>query len=57
MYMAWLCYPNSYFDDDEDDNEPEIKFEQPDDWKYEKIIPIQFSPLHSWSDKDKGLYK
>lgn len=54
MYMAYLCYPHSY---DEDDNEPEIKFEQPDDWKYEKILPIQFNVLHQWSDKDKGLYK
>lgn len=55
--MAYLCYPNQPWDDDEDENEPVIKFEEPNRWMYEKVIPIQFSVLHSWSDKDKGLYK
>lgn len=54
--MAWLCYPQLHFGDDLD-QEPEIKFEQPEQWMYEKIIPIQFSVLHRWTDKDKGLYK
>jgi hypothetical protein len=53
-YSAWLCYPHTY---DLDDNEPEIKFSEPDSYKYSKIIPIQFSVLHQWTDKDKGLYK
>jgi hypothetical protein len=53
-YSAWLCYPHTY---DLDDNEPEIKFSEPDIYKYSKIIPIQFSVLHQWTDKDKGLYK
>lgn len=56
-YMAYLCYPHPYDDDDEDDNEPVIKFEEPEEWRYEKVIPIQFSVLHYWTDKDKGLYK
>ena len=55
MYMAWLCYPHAY--DDEYEVEPEIKFEEPERWKCDKIIPIQFSVLHQWSDKDKELYK
>lgn len=54
-YMAYLCYHHSY--DDDEELEPVIKFEEPADWKYEKIIPIQFSVLHHWTDKDKGLYK
>lgn len=54
-YMAYLCYPHPY--DDEDDIEPVIKFEEPEEWKYKKIIAIQFSVLHYWTDKDKGLYK
>jgi hypothetical protein len=54
MYMAWLCYPHTY---DLESDKPEIKFEQPESWKYSKIIPIQFSVLHTWTDKDKGLYK
>lgn len=56
-YIAYLCYPFSYDEEDEDDNEPVIKFEEPEGWMYEKIIPIQFSVLHRWGDKDKGLYK
>jgi hypothetical protein len=53
MYMAWLCYPHTY---DLDDNEPEIKFSEPESWMYDKILPIQFNILHRWSDKDKKLY-
>ena len=57
-YMAYLCYPQSY--DDEDDNEPEIKFEEPEQWMYETVIPIQFDVLHRWDDhkrpKGKRLY-
>lgn len=56
-YMAYLCYPTQPWDEDDKDNEPVIKFEEPDRWKYEKIIPIQFSVLHSWTNKDKELYK
>lgn len=52
MYMAWLCYPHAY---DEDCVEPKIVFKEPESWKYAKIIPIQFSVLHQWSDKDKAL--
>jgi hypothetical protein len=49
--------PQQAWGDDLEDNEPEIKFEEPNRWMYEKVIPIQFSVLHSWSDKDKGLCK
>jgi hypothetical protein len=56
-YIAYLCYPQQAWGDDLEDNEPEIKFEEPNRWMYEKVIPIQFSVLHSWSDKDKGLCK
>ena len=54
MYMAWLCYTHAY---DEDCAETKIEFQEPERWRYSKIIPIQFSVLHPWSDKDKGLYK
>ena len=56
MYMAWLCYPHSY-DSDDQEIEPKIEFEDPSDWKYEKVIPIQFTVLHQWSRKDKAPYK
>jgi hypothetical protein len=54
-YMAYLCYPHSY--DDEDDNESVIKFEEPEQWKYETVIPIQFDVLHRWDDhkRPKGM--
>jgi hypothetical protein len=55
-YMAYLCYPRLQMGDSIEDNEPEIKFEQPAAWKYEKILPIQFSVLHQWTDKDTRLY-
>lgn len=52
-YLAYLCYPNSY-----DDDEPVvIQFVEPESWKYANVVPIQFSVLHSWTDKDKELYK
>ena len=54
MYSAWLFYPHTY---DLEDNEPEIKFSEPNSWMYAKIIQIQFSILHQWTDKDKELYK
>ena len=53
-YMAYLCYPQPLMGDDLENNEPEIKFEKPEEWRYEKIIPIQFSVLHGWTEKDKG---
>lgn len=56
-YIAYLCYSRPYDDEDEEDREPEIKFEEPSSWKYEKVVPIQFSILHSWNNKDKELYK
>jgi hypothetical protein len=56
-YMAYLCYPRLQMEDSIEDNEPEIKFEQPAEWKYEKVLPIQFSILHGWTYKDKELYK
>lgn len=58
-YFAYLCYPHDNCNSDEEivDSNPEIKFEEPLEWKYEKILPIQFSILHSWSNKDKELYK
>lgn len=57
-YLAYLCYRNSYDDDNElIDEAVVIEFEQPPSWRYAKVVPIQFSPLHSWTDKDKDLYK
>lgn len=56
-YLAYLCYPRLYFGDCLEDSEPVIKFEKPEDWEYEQILPIQFSVLHSWPNKDKDLHK
>lgn len=56
-YMAYLCYPPRHYDEDEGwICDPVIKFEQPAACKYEKILPIQFSVLHGWTDKDRMLY-
>lgn len=56
MYVAWLCYSEIYDGDDLEDAEPVIRFEQPEEWQYKKIIPIQFSVLHSWSNRDVEIY-
>jgi hypothetical protein len=55
-YLAYLCYRNSY-DNDDESAEATIQFVEPERWKYAKVVPIQFSVLHSWTDKDKELYK
>jgi len=55
MYIAWLCYPYAY-DEDDDEVEPTIEFREPGSWKYGKVIQIQFSVLQQWTDRDKELY-
>ena len=55
-YFAYLCYPLRYSYEDDTVREPEIKFEEPAKWKYQKVLPIQFSVLHKWTNKDKELY-
>jgi hypothetical protein len=57
MYMAYLCFPRPYDEEDEEDQEPTLKFEEPSRYLYEKVIPISFTVLHEWADKDKRLYK
>ena len=54
MYIAYLCYPYSY--DEDDDVEPCINFSEPNTYMYAKVIPIQFSPLCSWTEHDAELY-
>ena len=57
-YLAYLCYRTDYDDDNELLNQTvTVEFERPQDWKYNNVIPIQFSPLNAWSNKDKELFK
>lgn len=54
-YLAYLCYQRTW-----DEDEPEevvVEFVEPERWRYSKVVPIQFSVLHSWTNKDKELYK
>jgi hypothetical protein len=56
MYMAWLCYRHQPgWGEDLENYEPEIKFQEPESWKYSKIIPIQFSVLEQWRCDPKLL--
>jgi hypothetical protein len=57
MYTAWLCYPWSDEDDEDEDRSPVVELKEPAEWKYGKVIPISFTILHSWTDKDKELYR
>lgn len=48
MIKAWLCYPFIYDDDDE---EPVIKFTEPDRYhSYSKIVEIAYVELKELGD-------
>lgn len=49
--MAYLCYPRLQMGDSIEDNEPEIKFEQPAEWKYKKFF--QFNSVFSMNGQIK----
>lgn len=57
MYIAYICYPHQYDYDDEEAQQPEIRFEEPERYLYKQIVPISFHPLMSWTNKDKNLFK
>ena len=52
MYIAYLCYPALQMGDDLDDEQPEIRFEEPDRWMYSRVVPITFSPLKDWKHEE-----
>jgi hypothetical protein len=39
MKLAWLCYPRY------NDSEIEIKFHEPEDWQYRKVVPIVYAEI------------
>jgi hypothetical protein len=44
MKLAWICYKR--VDEDDDYVEaPEILFEEPNQWNYNKVIPIVYAEL------------
>lgn len=56
-YLAWICYRQSYDDDNElIDEDVNLVFSEPDRYRYSKVIPITFNPLHSWSEKDAKIH-
>jgi hypothetical protein len=55
MYLAYLCYQRTW--DDDEPAEVIIQFVEPERYRYSKVVPIQFSVLHDWTDADKELYK
>jgi hypothetical protein len=40
MKLAWLCYT-----DDEEYPEVEILFQEPEDWKYSRVVPIVYAEI------------
>jgi hypothetical protein len=56
MYKAWLCYPHTY-EDDEDEQEPCILFKQPRQYLYKQVIEINFNIVHRWANADRKLYE
>lgn len=57
MYMAYLCFEHSYDDDDEDLPEVKVVFEEPSRYLYKKVLPISFTVLNQWTEKDRNLYQ
>lgn len=57
MYIAYLCFENTYDDEDDYDTEVKVVFQEPSRYLYKKVLPISFSILHEWAEKDKDLYK
>ena len=56
-YLAYICYNHTYDDDNElIDENPEIRFEEPERYLYSKVILITFTPLYSWSEKDANIF-
>ncbi len=51
MKLAWLCYTRAQLDDPlTEDSEllpPDIKFEQPSEWEYDKIVPIVYAVIET----------
>lgn len=51
MKLAWLCYNtyDSYSEEEQrdyvGDNDVVIKFEKPEDWRYDKIVPIVYAKI------------
>lgn len=46
MYVAWLCYPTNHPLDDK--YEPVIKFVEPYEYEYYKVIKIVFSKVEEY---------
>ena len=44
MKLAWLCYTRTY---DLDEQEIIIMFEEPETWKYAKVVPIVYAEILS----------
>ena len=42
MKLAWICITKY---EEEFENEVELKFEEPERWKYDEIIPIVYAEL------------
>ena len=57
MYKAYLCFPYIDDEDDGDYTEVSIVFEEPHEYKYQKVVPISFSVLQEWTGMDQRLYK
>ena len=57
MYIAYLCFDHTYEGDDEDFTGATVVFDEPSRYRWQKVLPISFSVLQEWSEKDKGLYQ
>ena len=47
MKLAWLCY---LYDEEDDILGPEIRFVEPERWRYRKVVPIVYAVLETDDD-------
>jgi len=48
MKLAWICYPHSYDDEDEDEETiPVLVTTEPHEYRYKKVIAIVYAELEN----------
>lgn len=51
MKLAWLCYPNKYEWDEDEDYDVTIVFKEPARYLYSKVVPVVYAELTGGKDE------
>jgi hypothetical protein len=47
MKLAWLCYNHQLEDEDDDEQEPVIRFTEPSRYRYARVVMIVYATVES----------